>query len=208
MKSEIIGLFSTPVYQGSIDNYDEVQDELDTCIKDINFGMRDGWSSTHYLSDPYFQDNLIIQSNLDKFHCEINNHIKEYCRLLNLPNGANGSWQYEYSIISSWFALFKKGNYAHVHNHGDCDIAGVYYFRKSNDDGSFFFTSPVPAQDSSCFRSGRVVINPNQGDILLFPGWLNHGVETNDTDQDRCSISFNISFERDSNNKKPLISIR
>ena len=94
MNSNIVPLFSTPIYQGSIGNYDEVQDELDTCIKDINFGMRDGWSSTHYLSDPFFQSNLIIESKLDLFNSEIDKHIKEYCRLLNLPDGANGSWQY------------------------------------------------------------------------------------------------------------------
>ena len=197
MKSDIVGLFSTPVYHGVVDRFDEVQNELNECITDINFGMRDGWSSTHYLSDPHFQSNLIIESNLNIFKSEIEKHLKEYCIKTGVPAGSNGSWNDNYSIISSWFALFKKGNYAHIHNHGDCDIAGVYYFKKSSDDGSFFFTSPVPSLDSSCFRTGRVVLNPNEGEIILFPGWLNHGVETNDTDEDRCSISFNILFDRD-----------
>ncbi len=197
MRSDIVGLFSTPVYHGVVDRFDEVQNELNDCITNINFGMRDGWSSTHYLSDPHFQQNLIIESNLNIFKSEIEKHLKEYCIKTGVPAGSNGSWCDNYSIISSWFALFKRGNYAHIHNHGDCDIAGVYYFKKSSDDGSFFFTSPVPAQDSSCFRTGRVVLNPNEGEIVMFPGWLNHGVETNDTDEDRCSISFNILFDRD-----------
>ena len=196
MRSEIVGLFSTPVYHGIVDKFDEVQNELNDCIKDLEFGMRDGWSSTHYLSDPHFEKNLIIDSNLITFKSEIEKHLKEYCTKSGVPAGSNGSWNSNYSIISSWFALFKKGNYAHIHNHGDCDIAGVYYFKKSSDDGSFFFTSPVPSLDSSCFRTGRVVLNPNEGEIIMFPGWLNHGVETNDTDEDRCSISFNILFDR------------
>ena len=71
MKSDTVGLFSTPVYHGIVDRFDEVQNELNDCINDINFGMRDGWSSTHYLSDPYFQSNLIIDSNLNIFKSEI-----------------------------------------------------------------------------------------------------------------------------------------
>ena len=206
MTFEVVPAFVTPIYCGCVNEYDEIQSELESCIEKIEFGMVTGWGSTHWLSDPTFNSNLVSDFNLDKFATEIDIHVKNYCQSVGYR--PKDGTELKYRIVSSWFALFKKGNYAHVHNHGDCDIAGVYYFRKSEDDGSFFFTSPVPAQDSSCFRSGRVVISPNQGDILLFPGWLNHGVETNDTDEDRCSISFNISFERDSNNKKPLISIR
>jgi ectoine hydroxylase-related dioxygenase (phytanoyl-CoA dioxygenase family) len=31
--------------------------------------------------------------------------------------------------------------------------------------------------------------------LLLFPGWLEHGVATNETTSDRVSISFNINFK-------------
>ena len=197
MKSDIVGLFSTPVYHGIVDRFDEVQNELDTCIKDINFGMRDGWSSTHYLSDPYFQSNLIIESNLHIFKSEIEKHLKEYCTKTGVPAGSNGSWNDNYSIISSWFALFKKGNYAHIHNHGDCDIAGVYYFKKSGNDGNLFFCTPNKAEDTSfIFNSRRIVTNSKEGEILLFPGFLDHGVQTNDTDDERVSLSFNIYFDR------------
>ena len=102
----------------------------------------------------------------------------------------------EYFISSSWFALFKKGNYAHVHNHGDCDIAGVYYFKKVDDDGSLFFCNSSQVAECSIFKTGRITTNCSEGDILLFPGWMDHGVETNNTDDERISLSFNISFSR------------
>ena len=196
MKSDIVGLFSTPVYHGVVERFDEVQNELNDCITDINFGMRDGWSSTHYLSDPHFQSNLIIESNLNIFKSEIEKHLKEYCIKTGVPAGSNGSWNDNYSIISSWFALFKKGNYAHIHNHGESDIAGVYYFKKSGDDGNLFFCTPNKAIDSSVLlKTGRMVVNPTEGELILFPGWLDHGVQTNDTDDERVSVSFNIRFE-------------
>jgi len=190
MTFEILPTFPTPIYSSQISHYDIVQTELEESYNNIDFSMNPNWGNTHYLSDPEFRENLIIEYNLENFYKEVHNHLNNYCESIEFPIR-------EYFISSSWFALFKKGNYAHVHNHGDCDIAGVYYFKKSSDDGSFFFTSPVPALDSSCFRTGRVVLNPNEGEIIMFPGWLNHGVETNDTDEDRCSISFNILFDRD-----------
>ena len=40
-----------------------------------------------------------------------------------------------------------------------------------------------------------MVVNPTEGELILFPGWLDHGVQTNDTDDERVSVSFNIRFE-------------
>ena len=34
------------------------------------------------------------------------------------------------------------------------------------------------------------------GTILLFPGWLKHGIMTNETEHDRVSFSFDIIFDR------------
>ena len=36
---------------------------------------------------------------------------------------------------------------------------------------------------------------PEVGKILLFPGWLKHGINTNNTDNIRISLSFNICFK-------------
>ena len=52
------------------------------------------------------------------------------------------------------------------------------------------------AIDSSVLlKTGRMVVNPTEGELILFPGWLDHGVQTNDTDDERVSVSFNIRFE-------------
>ena len=98
--------------------------------------------------------------------------------------------------MSIWAMINEKGSYNTLHNHPGCDIAGVYYFKKSGDDGNLFFCTPNKAIDSSVLlKTGRMVVNPTEGDLLLFPGWLDHGVQTNDTDDERVSVSFNIRFE-------------
>ncbi|SVC07402.1 uncharacterized protein METZ01_LOCUS260256, partial [marine metagenome] len=36
---------------------------------------------------------------------------------------------------------------------------------------------------------------PNNGDLVLFPGWVPHDVGPNNSDKQRINIAFNISFK-------------
>ena len=188
--NNILTTFSTPIYNSKISNYDIIQNELEESYNKINFSINPQWGHTHYLSDPTFKENLIIKYQLENFSNEIHKHLKYYCESIQLPIR-------EYFITSSWFSLFKKGNYAHIHNHGECDIAGVYYFKKSDNDGCLFLCNPAILAETSIFRTGRLMTRRSQGDILLFPGWIDHGVQTNETDSDRISVSFNIKFRKE-----------
>ena len=39
-------------------------------------------------------------------------------------------------------------------------------------------------------------VNPNEGDLLIFPSYLHHSVEENLSGEDRIVISFNISIDK------------
>ena len=107
--------------------------------------------------------------------------------------------EYKKYELQSWFSKFTPGDYAQIHNHKHVDISGVYYYKTNGDDGDFFFESPNPHLSTS-YTFGhlgrRWEYKPKSGKILLFPGWLNHGVKTNETKDERISLSFNIIFSR------------
>ena len=42
------------------------------------------------------------------------------------------------------------------------------------------------------FTGESIRIEPVEGNIILFPSYIPHSVETNDHDEERISISFNI----------------
>jgi uncharacterized protein (TIGR02466 family) len=42
------------------------------------------------------------------------------------------------------------------------------------------------------FTAERISISPVEGNIILFPSYLPHSVETNSHDEERISISFNL----------------
>ena len=182
-------LFSTPLYIDKISSYYDIQKEF-TRVKEVfdtEIGWDDLWDS-HLITDSKFQDNIIDEHNKTKFKDEITYHIREY-------SGTDRPFK----INNSWMTRCDKGHYAVCHEHGWSDISGVYYYQSNGKDGNIYFQTPVLAQTTCIWDANPVntlQFPPEQGNIMLFPGWLRHGVTTNTTDHTRISISFNISFER------------
>lgn len=190
--------FPTPIYYDDIvgETFTTVQDEFDVVFKkligDRVFEYLPDWNS-HLLSDTKFEKNLIEEYNLDTFKQEIDRHVDSYLKELEFPG------EKKYKITASWMSLYQKGDYAHIHCHGDADIAGVYYFKSVNENGKIFFDTPVKTLTNSyCFKHlvARVYYPPKEGRILLFPSWADHGVQTMTADGARVAVSFNLTFER------------
>ena len=188
-EDSIMNLYPTPVYSTQIGDFDNVQKELFSALNEkAEFQMNPVWAS-HYLTDIFFRLNVLEEFKLNKFTAELTKHIIEYCKYLNY----NGNCR----ITESWFSLFKKGNYGHMHHHGGSDISGVYYVKTNGEDGNLFFDSPNPHLGTSKVYSNltpRHEFKPKEGNLMLFPGWLMQGIQTNTTDNERISLSFNVSF--------------
>ena len=183
-------IFGTPLYYNELDNYEKVQQDFDEPLVNTTWDMNPQWGQTHYLSDPTFKEHLFEMYPLENFKKEIDKNLKLFCKSLNF------NWR-PYSIRSSWMAMFKKGNWGHCHHHGTSDIYGVYYLKKSRDDGDIYFESPcIQAQTSLCFFGGNMIVPAKLGGLILFPGWLKHGINMNNSDEERISVSFDITFNR------------
>ena len=191
--------FATPIYHGMVSNYESIQYQIDKRIDSIKFDNKQFPGSPHWLSEGGFGGDVIKDYGFNALSKEIYCHVDNYCDMIDAD------------IISykkdrkSWIALFKKGDYAQIHNHGDVDISGVYYYKSPDIKSRIYFETPNPYLSvSKIFKSningnfiGRTnIAHPSTpGIIILFPGWLMHGVHRNMSDEDRMSISFNISFD-------------
>lgn len=86
------------------------------------------------------------------------------------------------------------------HVHGDV-FSGVFYLSTPEGSGKLVLQNPginkmwdgckLTAQKNQ-FTGESIRIEPVEGNILLFPCYLPHSVETNDHDEERISISFNL----------------
>ena len=192
-KYVIENVFPTPIYSTIIHNLYEVQDEIDNKISGVKFTCPENWGKTHLLSTTTFGDNIIDDLNLVNTKNTIEEHLKVYCNEIE--------FQFKNYSMNSWFTLFEKNNYAHIHTHSYYDVSGCYYYQTNGDDGDIFFESPnLASSNSYCYTrkyGDRWRHKPKVGKLILFPSWLPHGVLTNETDSKRISLAFNILFNRE-----------
>ena len=86
------------------------------------------------------------------------------------------------------------------HVHGDV-FSGVFYLKTPEGSGKLSLFNPginrmwngcELARQKNQFTGESIRIEPVEGNIILFPSYLPHSVETNDHDEERISISFNL----------------
>jgi len=86
------------------------------------------------------------------------------------------------------------------HVHGDV-FSGVFYLQAPEGSGKLSLVNPgINRMWDGCklvnqknqFTGESIRIEPVEGNIILFPSYLPHSVETNNHDEERISISFNI----------------
>lgn len=196
----ILDFYNVPVWKSDAEQIllPKIQEELDTAYLNSTFSMKSGWGPTHYISERQFNGS-IIDPTMKFFPREIDRHLDMYLEAIQFKQTNFYSLDLEHTIKSCWFSKFEKGNYAHVHDHGSSDISGVYYYKVPDKGSELFFRNPITQMSSSFIYehlSTSVDVTPEVGTILLFPSWLQHGVKTNESDDTRVSVSFNIQFER------------
>ena len=105
------------------------------------------------------------------------------------------------AITSAWVNVNDSRqcmNSEHVH----VDVfSGVFYLQAPEGSGKLVLQNPainkmwngcqLTAQKNQ-FTGESIRIEPVEGNIILFPSYLPHAVETNDHDEERISISFNV----------------
>ena len=194
IESEIRSIQNVPIFVASLDNKEILNNEFNNAIKLFEttneFKANSSWKS-HHISDPTFTEDFITKYECINLASKIQSCVLSYLMQI----GATQSLPYK--ILSSWVTKTYKGEYAHIHGHGDADISGVYYYKTTGLDGNLFFTNPLEIMNTSKFLQqccSSLDIKPEVGNLVLFPGWLKHGVRTNTTENERMSLSFNLKF--------------
>ncbi len=100
--------------------------------------------------------------------------------------------------IDAWINMTFPGGYNAQHGHGRSYLSGCFYLDTPKNSGEIAFADPRPAavysptEMQGQMGSKRVTIQPLSGQLLIFPSWLEHSVEMNESTQDRISIPMNV----------------
>jgi uncharacterized protein (TIGR02466 family) len=106
------------------------------------------------------------------------------------------------AITGCWANLNAPGAGHRVHNHPNNYLSGVYYVRTQEGADSICFLDPrpqtgivrPPVTELTADNTEQVVITVKDGMLLMFPAWLQHGVDPNRSDRLRVSLGFNVMF--------------
>tara|TARA_R100000008_G_C3560485_1_gene155840 strand:+ start:541 stop:879 length:339 start_codon:yes stop_codon:yes gene_type:complete len=111
-------------------------------------------------------------------------------------------------MTGMWAMVNGPGSKNHLHIHAFNYLSGVFYLKVPPQSGKIIFHDPRPQveilsppkkEDESIHISGRVSWEPKENDLIFFPSWLRHEVETNESKEERIVISFNLETKRSEN---------
>jgi len=97
----------------------------------------------------------------------------------------------EVYVQSMWANVNHKYNMNMAHTH-EGELSGVFYLKIPPDSGRLILVNPMIRSEMKVIREKNYSIEPENLACIMFPSWMEHYVEMNQSDEDRISISFNI----------------
>ena len=194
VKYSYINLFPSPIHILDIDGFDEFKDDLIDQIyelkeedpKGFNISNRRGWQSKGFcLSDMN-----------DLLHATILRGLGSFPSIKNTTE----------IRASAWININSPGAYNVKHSHPESQLSGVMWIKSPKDSGVIEFENPnsheafteINAYVEEFKEKNSVYpvywFSPIEGRMLVFPSHLRHLVEENKSNEDRISISFNVTF--------------
>mgnify|MGYP003126507517 FL=1 len=114
-------------------------------------------------------------------------------------------------LANYWVNINRRNDSNDNHVHSGCFLSGVYYVSVDSqlDQGHIifrrdtswimnhgFYFDKLKGKECPAYLAQQVALPPRKGALLLFPSYLSHLVDSNQSDSDRVSISFNIVPEK------------
>ena len=196
ISQNILPLYATPLVNSRLQNHESLNKKLLSYILDCeqrsagvvksNVG---GW---HSELDFFDTDNPAI----GELHQQLTELVKGLVKETSRQQSADSI------TLQGWANVLRYGQYNCAHCHPNALWSGVYYVTGNATlaehpfSGKMELMDPRPGAsltfDDSSTLYGRYLINPVPGQVLLFPGWLQHQVHPYFADDVRISIAFNM----------------
>ena len=155
------------------------------------------------------QDSGVTKTNVNGWHSKTEMHNKsEYKPLVDeLFKMAHQVFNEEFLdgkpvLGNMWANINPPGGYNKPHVHPNSLLSGVYYIKTPPNCGKLVCNDPRPGIQT-CMPNRKkgeppkhlwrdIHLQPQENRAIMFPAWLWHSVETNQSNEKRISVSFNF----------------
>lgn len=158
-----------------------------------------GRTITNYFSDK-------TRNYAGHFDQPLGNYLNSVCREYMFKIGFKPDANLR---IETWLNLNLPDTHHPRHEHFGCFMGGVLWLSVPEKSGDFNIFDPVGVRsqnttqylfardnNNTLYNTALYTIIPKAGKMIMFPSWLQHQVEANESNEDRISIAFNIWMTR------------
>jgi uncharacterized protein (TIGR02466 family) len=151
----------------------------------------------NHLHNPSISINVNLLENNKIFSEWVLSCVKQYCA--KFTDGSKTP-----NIERGWCVVQRKFDANQIHSHAPFHIAAVFYVNAVEGHPDLEILDPRPphnfnicygktAKGETTGGSRSLRFKPERNKLLLFPGYLNHGVGTNLLDEQRICVAMNIN---------------
>ncbi len=111
---------------------------------------------------------------------------------------------FELAMTQLWCNINSRHSFHRDHVHPYSQISGVFYLQcgpgaapiSLKDPRPARWMVPAPLRENRAENTLITTLPPEEGKLLMFPAWLDHGVSQQHEDADRISMSYNFELRR------------
>ena len=194
--SELNLFFSTPVWTSKIKNYLEINKNILQYIKKLEVADPKGIKKSN-LKGWHSQDFDLNDKDAQLYINSVGPNINE--ALVDMGWDLKNQ---EIKITSMWSIINKSSATNARHIHGNNFISAAYYVKAPKNCGNIVFHDPrtepsyyhPKISSPNKLNTNIINIEPEEGLLVLFPSFLHHSVNANESEAERIVISFNINL--------------
>lgn len=106
-------------------------------------------------------------------------------------------------VTGCWANISGPGSYHKEHSHPNNFLSAVYYVKAPEGGNTINFHDPRSVAHiiaphgatPNAKNASTVFLEVTPGTLVIFPSWLRHSVDPNNSDESRISLAFNLMFE-------------
>jgi uncharacterized protein (TIGR02466 family) len=190
---EQITIFSIPIWEADFFEFENYKDKFLNSVKEYRKENPEGCNESNLNG---YQSPKFLHSKEDL------RYLFEYiCGVANKASNELNFVKNSIYITSSWVNFNENRECMNSpHTHGDV-FSGVFYLQVPRGSGKLCFINPAInsmwkgkelVEEKSKFTSEILKIEPQEGQLIIWPSYVQHYVEPNIHDDARISISFQI----------------
>tara|TARA_B110000114_G_scaffold48171_1_gene51069 strand:- start:105 stop:707 length:603 start_codon:yes stop_codon:yes gene_type:complete len=198
-EQEIFKFFPEAIFKYKLEDFKNLNKELSEYVYKLQNEDKNG----------------LVRSNKGGWHSEnfelrikdsIQNRFALILQKYILKVFQNNGWKTENKNIrikEMWAIINKTGDFNVIHTHPNCYLSAAYYVKAPEKCGRFQIENPNIAKKNyypeiktkNELNLQVAGIEIEEGDLLIFPGYLPHKVRANESNEDRIVISFNVDIK-------------